>query len=31
MSTIHIICIKRLKLKNYNYICGWKIINEENG
>lgn len=27
---IHITCIKKLKLKNYNYICTWKIINEEN-
>lgn len=31
MLTIHIIYIKQLKLKNYDYICGWKIINEENG
>lgn len=27
---IHITCIKKLKLKNYDYICTWKIINEEN-
>lgn len=33
MLMIHITCIKKLKLKNYDYISTWKIIyeiNEEN-